>query len=95
LGAFGEGGGLCSFRGDIIITGSTISYNTASGVGGQESLGGGIYLLDGTITVQSASKILRNFSSDDGGGIYYGGPGTGSISADSIVAKNIPNDTVP
>jgi predicted outer membrane repeat protein len=45
-----------------------------------------------TLMVQSASKIIRNFASDEGGGIYSDDSSTVTISPDSTVAKNIPND---
>jgi len=91
-GPFARGGGIVSFFGNVVITGSTLSYNAASGTWGG---GGGIYLGDNPLTVRNESKIVRNFASDVGGGICYGGVGTGSVSADSIVAKNIPDDIYP
>ena len=92
-GPFAKGGGIVSFAGEVVITGSTLSDNAASAVSGNPGRGGGIFVGDyTTVTVQGASKIVLNFSSDEGGGICYGGAGTGSVSADSIVAKNIPDD---
>jgi len=87
------GGGICSFNGDVILTGATLSSNAASGV--SEGRGGGIYLKSGTLTLQTASKIVQNFSSDLGGGIFFGVAGTGSISPDSKVDDNIPDDIYP
>jgi CSLREA domain-containing protein len=94
-GPFGSGGGIATFAGNVVITGSTLSNNAASGVSGNPGRGGGIFLGDTGITVQGASKILRNFASDAGGGICYGVAETGSISADSTVAKNIPDNIYP
>ena len=95
-GAFARGGGIASFIGYVVITGSTLSYNATSAVSGNPGLGGGIFWGVSTdITVQGASKILQNFSSDAGGGICYGGAVMGSISADSTVAKNIPDNIYP
>jgi CSLREA domain-containing protein len=95
-GPFASGGGIATFWGNVVITGSTLSNNATSSISGNPGRGGGIFLGDyTTITVQGASKIVRNFSSDAGGGICYGGAGTGSISADSTVAKNIPDDIYP
>lgn len=95
-GAFASGGGISSFWGAVVITGSTLSYNAASAVSEDMGRGGGIFLgAYGTLTVQSASKILQNFSSDEGGGICYGSTGTGSVSADSKVEKNVPDDIWP
>jgi CSLREA domain-containing protein len=95
-GSHAGGGGIATFWGDVVITGSILSNNAASGVSGNPGRGGGILLGDYTaVTVQGASKILRNFASDAGGGICYGGAGTGSISADSTVGKNIPDDIYP
>ncbi len=90
----GKGGGICDFYGDVTVKACTISGNAASGKS-MPGTGAGIYLEDGMLKVQKASKIITNFSSDEGGGIYYAGSGTGSISADSTVAKNIPDDIYP
>ena len=90
----GKGGGICDFYGEVTVKACTISGNAASGKS-LPGTGGGIYLEDGVLKVQNASKIIRNLSSDEGGGIYYVGSGTGSISADSSVAKNIPDDIYP
>ena len=93
------GGGICSYFGDVIITGSTLSYNAASGgihLGeSTDGLGGGIYVDGGTLTVENASKIVSNFSSDEGGGVINDGSATASISADSTVTKNVPDDIWP
>ena len=89
-----RGSGICSFRGEVIITGSTLSYNAASAVSDDGGLGGGIYVNGGTLTVQNASKVVSNFSSDEGGGIIYEGSATASISPDSTVSKNIPDDII-
>ena len=95
-GAFAAGGGIASFIGYVVITGSTLSYNAASAVSGNPGMGGGIFWGANTdIKVQGASKILWNFSSDAGGGICYGGAVMGSISVDSIVSKNIPDNIYP
>ncbi len=101
-GYWAEGGGICGFGDDneIIITGSTLSYNAASGgipLPGEstDGLGGGIYVDGGTLTVQNASKVVSNFSSGEGGGIINEGSATVSISADSTVSKNIPDDIWP
>ena len=93
-GGNGLGGGICSGWAEVRIRRSTLSQNAASGRS-ITGAGGGIYLSDGTLTVLDESKIIRNFSSDDGGGIYYSGSGSGTISADSTVAKNIPYDIYP
>jgi CSLREA domain-containing protein len=94
------GGGICSFSGDVVITGSTLSYNACSGgmpLPGRSALGlgGGIYFSGNILTVEAGSKVVSNFSSDEGGGIYYAGAGTGNISSDSKVEKNIPDDIRP
>jgi CSLREA domain-containing protein len=95
-GPFASGGGISTYWGNVVITGSTLSNNAASAVSGNPGMGGGILLGDyTTVTVQGASKILRNFASDAGGGICYAGAGTGSISADSTVTKNIPDNIYP
>ena len=93
---FGCGGGILSQDSEVTIEQSTISGNAASCTSNTWRLGygGGIFLNRGTLTVQNASKIVRNFSTSACGGICYWA-GTGSISADSSVTKNIPDDTCP
>jgi len=92
-GGVAAGGGINS-DGAVTITSSTLSQNAVTGRSDTGS-GGGIYLSGGTLTVQNGSKIIRNFSSDEGGGICYAGSGFGTISSDSTVAKNIPDDIYP
>ncbi len=90
----GYGGGLHNNSGWVTIKGSTISNNAAQGITG-EGLGGGILTEGpGILTIKSASKLLRNFASDEGGGIYVV-LGTVTVSPDSAVKKNIPNDMYP
>jgi CSLREA domain-containing protein len=87
----GKGGGICGFYGEVTVKGCTISGNAASGKS-LPGTGGGIYLEDGALTVQNAGKIIQNFASDEGGGIFIVGSATASISSDSTLAKNIPDD---
>jgi CSLREA domain-containing protein len=87
----GNGGGIYTDSTVVTITESTLSNNSASGI--TAGNGGGIYSFDvSTLTVQSASKIVRNFASDGEGGIYSDPSSTVTISPNSTVAKNIPND---
>jgi CSLREA domain-containing protein len=88
----GWGGGIYGISSEVTVKGSTISGNAASGRFGSGT-GGGIYLGDATLTVRNASKIVRNFASDQGGGIFIAGSSTANISSDSTVANNIPDDT--
>ena len=81
------------FDPELTVAGSTLSDNAALAEAG-EGLGGGVCIEDGTLTIQSASKILRNFSSDAGGGIFHGGAATVDISGSSV-AKNIPDNIYP
>jgi uncharacterized delta-60 repeat protein len=86
------------------------SLDASFGAGGKvtTSLGGGAngyaydvaILTDGKIvTVGGASNVtsdlIRNFSSDAGGGISFAGRAYEEISADSTVTKNIPDDIYP
>lgn len=63
------GGGIFNLAGDITITNSTISNNTA--VGTQDGFGGGIYN-EGNLTI-SNSTLLGNKAFIGGGGIYNNG----------------------
>jgi large repetitive protein len=91
-GGVAAGGGINS-DGTVTIRSSTLSQNAVSGRSDTGS-GGGIYVSGGTLTVQNGSKIIRNFASDEGGGIWHGGLG-GNISADSTLSKNIPDNIYP
>jgi CSLREA domain-containing protein len=90
----GWGGGIYGISGGVTVKGSTISDNAASGRFGSGT-GGGIYLINDTLTVRNASKIVRNFASDQGGGIFIESTSTATVSANSTVAKNIPDDIYP
>jgi CSLREA domain-containing protein len=81
------------FDPELTVTESTLSDNAALAEVG-EGLGGGVCIEDGTLTVQSTSRIFWNFSSDAGGGIFHGGAATVDISG-STVSKNIPDNIYP
>ena len=69
--AAAEGGGLWNGAGNMIILGTTITANTASGVASDNG-GGGIYNLNnGTLTITNAtiSNNTANGTSGSGGGI--------------------------
>jgi CSLREA domain-containing protein len=84
------GGGISNYSA-VTITESTLSNNSASGI--TVGNGGGIYNhISSSLTLQSESKIVRNFASDGGGGIYSDNPTEVIISPDSSVTNNIPND---
>ena len=85
----GRGGGIYSGGGEATVTRGALSNNAASGKI-SEGAGGGIYYLQGTLTLQTASKITLNFASNYGGGIYASD--TVTISPDTTVGTNIPND---
>ena len=86
----GYGGGIWNGESTLTITGSTLSNNSVSGI--TAGNGGGIYNHSTTLTVQSSSRIVSNFASDGEGGIYSDNPSTVTISHNSTVSKNIPND---
>ncbi|MEM8670512.1 MAG: choice-of-anchor Q domain-containing protein [Planctomycetota bacterium] len=63
-----HGGGIYSGEGDVTISGSTISGNTAAGDGG------GVYNIDGQLDI-SFSQLQDNTATYGGGGIFhYRGP---------------------
>ena len=90
------GGGICGFNSDseVIITGSTLSNNAVSGRVSW-GFGGGIYVDAGTLTVQNGNRIVQNFASNSGGGLYLTGSWDGIIAHDTTVTKNIPDDFYP
>jgi CSLREA domain-containing protein len=87
----GVGGGIFGYLSDVTVDSSTLSGNAATGMtilgygGGICHIGG----IDDTLTVQNKSKIIKNLTSNYGGGIFliYG-----SISPDCTVAGNMPDD---
>lgn len=77
------GGGIFN-SGTLELIGCTISGNAASA-------GAGIYVsIDGTLTVDAASRITGNTASNTGGGIFNGG--TVTLASSAIVSGNTPNN---
>jgi hypothetical protein len=82
----GFGGGVAC-TGTFNMTGGTISNNTARGSGGSwgnngAGSGGGVYVLDGVVTMSGGA--INNNEAGEGGGAYIdevasGGSGTGAI----------------
>ena len=94
----GFGGGVKVLESNATFSGCTIIENSATGVFG--GLGGGLYLENGsadpmTITINNLSSITYNFATTYGGGIYTLGSIIVDASADSVVAKNSPEDYYP
>jgi hypothetical protein len=82
-----DGGGLnIDFGSTLVATGSTISDNTADGRGG-DGFGGGIRVFDSSVSLIT-TKVAGNVNTSantglfdgDGGGIYFEGASTGSVS---------------
>ena len=72
-GKAGRGGGIYVNSGNLLVTNSEISFNTATATGAEDG-GGGIHVISGTLTVTS-SKISGN-TSYSGGGIWNNGSAT-------------------
>ncbi len=66
-GAAGSGGGLFSLAGSVMVTGTTFSFNSAN------RAGGGIEIVDGTLTLTDSNLI----SNDVNGGAGAAAPGNG------------------
>ena len=88
----GYGGGMYIIPGvTVTLRGVTISGNSASGPAGY---GGGIMAtVASEVKVLDASSITRNTASENSGGIYIDITATVTVSPDSIIKKNIPNNT--
>jgi hypothetical protein len=86
----GVGGGIFSQAGSGIVTvsGGTVSENYTLGT---ISLGGGIANA-ATLVVGDSAKIIQNLSSGDTGGIYNDAGGTATISSNTVITGNMPND---
>lgn len=86
--AAAEGGGLWNGAGTMIITGTTITANTASGVAADNG-GGGIYNLNnGTLTITNATitNNIANGTAGSGGGILNDVGATVTINNSSLMA---------
>jgi CSLREA domain-containing protein len=83
----GRGGGISNLS--VTKVGSSVVRNN-SAFGENEGFGGGIYS-QGTLTVEDSSRIVGNTASADYGGVYGGG--TFNLSNNSMVEKNVPNNT--
>lgn len=70
----GNGGGICLETGKMTIKTALIQNNTANGTdittGGEIGRGGGIYVKDGTFSIEGSANITGNTSGSYGGGIY-------------------------
>ena len=75
-----KGGGIFTFGGSFVMTGSTVSYNHAS------IRGGGLYL-DGTDFQITNSTISKNRSAAIGGIAFYGGPPTKRLTNVTVVGN--------
>ena len=90
-GAMAEGGGSYFVNETATISSCTIKGNRANapGTGG---FGGGIAAVGSSnITINNASSIVSNLASFDGGGIKNNGT-TITVSPNSTVVNNMPND---
>ena len=84
------GGGIHNQTFSLRVNGCAVSANTVSG--NLDGFGGGIFNAPGrTLRVENASRISRNFASDDGGGVFNSG-GTVDLATDTIMSGNIPNN---
>jgi hypothetical protein len=85
------GGGLCFERETAIISACTVKGNRANAPASR-GLGGGIGAqFSSDITIKNTSTIVSNLASFDGGGIASDGSPV-TVSLDSTVANNMPND---
>jgi hypothetical protein len=87
----GRGGGICGESSDVTVDSSLISGNAASGMDGPGYGGGIFHLGNNLLAVQNRSKIIKNFTSNLGGGVYTD-IHPWSSSPDSKVVGNIPTD---
>jgi uncharacterized repeat protein (TIGR01451 family) len=80
----GQGGGIfVAAGGQLELSETTITNNTADGAGG------GIYLSDNAGLAMFGGSITLNSSQDEGGGIYANGAGEAGTSTVTITAADI------
>jgi len=90
--AAAEGGGLWNGAGTMVITGTVISENTASGAGADQG-GGGIYNLSGAVVINAETEITGNVAdgaAGSGGGILNDVGGSLTITS-AIITENTSN----
>lgn len=75
------GGGVCSARGTVNMSGGDISYNTTDS-GNDSSQGGGVY--SGSTFNMTGGTISHNHVNGTGGGVYFAWGSTGSITDGTI-----------
>ena len=95
-GGWAFGGGLCFHDEIVTINSCTIKENRVSAPA-SNGFGGGVEAeFSSNVTITNGSKIVQNLASFDGGGIFYGRSGepTVTVSPDSTIANNMPNDRV-
>lgn len=80
-----NGGGIITNSGDLILRSTEVRQNTAL-------RGGGVYVNGGTFGLLDGSVITGNTATDVGGGIRTSGGETVTISADSSVNLNSPDN---
>ena len=84
----GEGGAVYAGSGDIAVTDSTLTDNTAENTGGTAANGGALYAEDGAITVTD-STLTGNTATATGYGAFGGAiVGDGVTIADSTLTGN-------
>jgi CSLREA domain-containing protein len=89
---FAFGGGVYTSNETATFSSCTIKGNTTIGAPLDGGHGGGIAASDSFITVKNASAIVSNMASVDGGGILSWGGSTITVSPNSSVVNNMPND---
>ena len=82
----GRGGGIYTNKGNLTMTGGTITGNRADG-GTRQSQGGGVYVGQGTFTM-SGGTITGNTSYGDGYGVYVLYDGCFYLSGSPVITGN-------
>ncbi len=82
---FDNGGGIRILAGQVSISGSVVTENSASG--GDFNVGGGIYI-EGQSSLTVSNTTVSNNSADQGGGIYADLDVSGTVSINGSTINN-------
>lgn len=88
-----SGGGVYIYNNPVTMSATLVSGNKSSGV--NAGAGGGIYNRGANTIMNQASKVISNFASEDGGGIYGASGSAITVSADSSISRNVPDNISP
>jgi hypothetical protein len=94
--AVAAGGGIDDVFTDVTVDSTEVRGNVVSAPSGP-AFGGGIHVQDGNVTLQNRSRVTSNTAQGPaaGGGGIFNDASTVSLSSDSLVLSNNPDNCAP